>query len=237
MVNGPDDAKLATLADPAWRDRARTEWDHRTRSSLSRVDRPDEMILAISETGAGPLDISLAEYAAQRGLHISDALAEWVLANGIRSIMVGTPERLDEDDVVAALREPRTVSPTSTTAARTCSCSRVPARTSTCSRTTSATRPAQRSRRRSTCSPGARRGSSGCTTAASIAPGKAGDLAVFALDEIELQREERRYDVPHGTWRFTRPPAGFRATVVAGTPTWLDGADTGERPGGFIRPG
>jgi N-acyl-D-amino-acid deacylase len=70
-----------------------------------------------------------------------------------------------------------------------------------------------------------------------IAPGRVGDLAVFALDEIELQREERAYDVPHGTWRFTRPPAGFRATVVAGTPTWLDGADTGARPGRVLRPG
>ena len=69
-----------------------------------------------------------------------------------------------------------------------------------------------------------------------VAPGKVGDLAVFALDEIELRREERRYDVPHGTWRFTRPPAGFRATVVAGTPTWLDGHDTGTRPGTVLRP-
>jgi N-acyl-D-aspartate/D-glutamate deacylase len=69
-----------------------------------------------------------------------------------------------------------------------------------------------------------------------IAPGKAGDLAVFALDEIELQREERLYDVPHGTWRFTRPPAGFRATVVAGVPTWVDGEPTGARPGQVLRP-
>ena len=43
---GPHDTKLATLADPAWRDRARTDWDSRTRSSLSRIDRPHEMILA-----------------------------------------------------------------------------------------------------------------------------------------------------------------------------------------------
>jgi len=69
-----------------------------------------------------------------------------------------------------------------------------------------------------------------------IAPGKAGDLAVFALDEIEMRQEVRAYDVPHGTWRFTRPPAGFRATVVAGTPTWLDGDDTGARPGRLLRP-
>jgi len=68
-------------------------------------------------------------------------------------------------------------------------------------------------------------------------PGKVADLAVCALDEIELQREERTYDVPHGTWRFTRPPAGFRATVVAGTPTWLDCTATGARPGRVLRPG
>ena len=67
------------------------------------------MILAHSETGAGPLDISLAEFAEQPGLHISDALAEWVLANGVGSLMVGTPEHLDEADIVRALLEPRTL--------------------------------------------------------------------------------------------------------------------------------
>ena len=69
-----------------------------------------------------------------------------------------------------------------------------------------------------------------------LAPGTVADLAVFDLAEIEMQREERVYDVPHGTWRFTRPPAGFRSTIVAGTPTWLDGDDTGARPGRFLRP-
>ena len=57
---------------------------------------------------------------------------------------------------------------------------------------------------------------------------------MFALDEIELRQETKVYDVPHGTWRFTRPPAGFRATIVAGTPTWLDGASTGGRPGRVV---
>ena len=108
-VNGPAEDKLATLADSAWRERARTDWDNRTRSSLSRLDRPHEMVLAQSETGAGPLDVSLADYAEQRRLHISDALAEWVLANGVGSLMVGLPETLDEGDMVRALGEPRTL--------------------------------------------------------------------------------------------------------------------------------
>jgi N-acyl-D-aspartate/D-glutamate deacylase len=108
-VNGPTEDKLRLLADPQWRDRARADWDDRTRSSLSRLDRPHEMLLAHSETVAGPLDVSLAQFAEQRGLHVSDALAEWVLANGVGSLMVGVPEQLDEADIVRAIREPRTL--------------------------------------------------------------------------------------------------------------------------------
>jgi N-acyl-D-aspartate/D-glutamate deacylase len=63
-----------------------------------------------------------------------------------------------------------------------------------------------------------------------IEPGRRGDLAVFALDEIETRPFERRYDLPDGGWRFSRPSAGFRATVVAGVPTVLDGATTDARP-------
>ena len=40
----------------------------------------------------------------------------------------------------------------------------------------------------------------------------------------------RVHDLPDGGWRFTRPSAGFRATVVAGMPTVLDGEPTGARP-------
>jgi N-acyl-D-aspartate/D-glutamate deacylase len=63
-----------------------------------------------------------------------------------------------------------------------------------------------------------------------IAEGMRGDLAVFALDEIETRDVARVHDLPDGGWRFTRPAAGFRATVVGGTPTVLDGTPTGARP-------
>jgi N-acyl-D-aspartate/D-glutamate deacylase len=236
LVNGPGEAKLATLADPAWRDRARADWDARTRSSLSRIDRPHEMLLAISETGAGPLDCSLADYAEQRGLHISDALAEWVLANGIGSIMVGTPEQLAEDDIVAALREPRTISNINDSGAHLQLFSGAGEHLYLFTHYVR-DRELLDIEEAVHVLTGRTAAFFGLTDRGVIAPGRVGDLAVFALDEIELQQEERRYDVPHGTWRFTRPPAGIRATVVAGTPTWLDGADTGARPGGFLRPG
>ena len=43
-----------------------------------------------------------------------------------------------------------------------------------------------------------------------VETGRRGDLAVFALDELETRDLERRYDLPEGRYRFTRPPAGFR---------------------------
>ncbi len=235
LINGPDEDKRRLLADEEWRAKARRDWDNRTHSSLSRVDRPHEMMFSISETGAGPLDISLAEYATSRQVHLSDGLADWVLANGIRSLMVGIPERLSEPDIVAALREPKTLANVNDSGAHlqlfsgagehlyllthyvrdAGSLSIEEAVHALTGRTAEFF---------------------GLRDRGVVAPGRVGDLAVFALDEIELRPEERRYDVPHGTWRFTRPPAGFRATIVAGTPTWLNGEPTRARPGRVIQP-
>jgi N-acyl-D-amino-acid deacylase len=235
LINGPDDEKLRLLGDPAWRARARSDWDNRTHSSISRVDRPHEMTFAVSETGAGPLDVSLADYASGRGLHVSDALAEWVLANGTRSLMVGTPERLSEPDIVAALREPRTLANINDSGAHLQLFSGAGEHLYLL---THYVRDAGLLALEEGVHALTGRTAQffGLGDRGVVATGKAGDLAVFALDEIELRDEERRYDVPHGTWRFTRPPAGFRATIVAGTPTWLDGADTGARPGALLRP-
>ncbi|MCU1484078.1 MAG: amidohydrolase [Actinomycetia bacterium] len=234
VLNGPADAKLSTLADPAWRDRARADWDDRVRASTSRIDRPEALMLAISETGAGPVGLSLAAYAGQRGLHISDALAEWVVANGIGSQMVGLPDPLDEEAVVAALREPRTLTNINDSGAHLQLFSGAGEHVYLFTHYV---------RNGLLTLEEAVHALTGRTAAffglgdrGVVAPGRVGDLVVFALDELELRREERAFDVPHGTWRFTRPPAGFRATIVAGAPTWLDGASTGARPGRVLRP-
>lgn len=230
MVNGPDDKKLATLADPLWRDRARYEWDNRPHVSTARVDRPHSLIFAMSETGAGPLGISLGDYAAEQGLHVSDALADWLVRNGIGSSLVGTPDELDEDAVVEALNDPRTLTNINDSGAHLqlfCGAGQNVYLFTHYVRDTG-----QLSIEHAVHLLTGRTASFlGLSDRETIAPGKAGDLAVFALDEIELRQEVRAHDVPHGTWRFTRPPAGFRATIVGGTPTWLGGATTGARPG------
>jgi N-acyl-D-aspartate/D-glutamate deacylase len=235
MVNGPHDEKLALLSDPAWRARARYEWDNRPHIATSRVDRPQSLIFAISENGAGPLGISLADYAAQRRLHVSDALADWLVRNGIESSLVGTPDELNEADVVALLRDPQTLTNINDSGAHLqlfCGAGQNVHLFTHYVRDTG-----QLSIEEAVHSLTGRSAAFlGLTDRGVLAPGKIGDLAVFALDEIELRQEKRVHDVPFGSWRFTRPPAGFRATVVRGTPTWLDGAGTGARPGTVASP-
>ena len=86
LINGPADRKLALLADPAWRARARHDWDHPLDEQNSfRAEQLHELILSDPDDGPGPKGISLAQLAAANGQHPSDALADWVLANGVAS--------------------------------------------------------------------------------------------------------------------------------------------------------
>jgi N-acyl-D-amino-acid deacylase len=71
-----------------------------------------------------------------------------------------------------------------------------------------------------------------------ISVGKAADLAVFNLDEIERRPVEKVFDVPDGqgarTWRYTRSPAPMRLTLVNGVPTFDRNNFTGTYPGKVI---
>ena len=149
MINGPADDKLAQARRPRVARRPPGEaWDNPLPEQNSfRNEQLDIFILTDSENGTGPVDISLKDLAEQRGVHPSDALADWVLANGIGSrytklsstVVPLTDEQTPRDDD----REPRTTrsrSSAAPTPARTSRCSAARARTSTCSRTGRATR-------------------------------------------------------------------------------------------------
>ena len=40
--------------------------------------------------------------------------------------------------------------------------------------------------------------------------------------------------LPGGSWRYTRPDAGYRATIANGAPTYLDGKSTEARSGQMV---
>jgi N-acyl-D-aspartate/D-glutamate deacylase len=70
-----------------------------------------------------------------------------------------------------------------------------------------------------------------------LEPGRAGDVAVFALDELAYLPDRTVHDLPGGAPRLTRPAGGYRATAVNGVITQADGVATGDRPGGPLDAG
>ncbi|MGR7002962.1 N-acyl-D-amino-acid deacylase family protein [Yinghuangia aomiensis] len=232
-MNSPMETKLATLADPEWRDRARNDWDKRERAATSRLDRPESLILELSETGQGPLGISLQDYADREGLHISDALATWLIANGLRSCLRGTPEAFDEPAVAELFKDPHVLTNINDSGAHLqlfCGAGH------NLYLLTHYVRDAglltlEEGVHNLT---GKLAGYFGMGDRGTIAVGQAGDLVVFALDEIEVRPVRKSYDNPDGSWRFTRDPSGIRATVVSGVPTVLDTAPTATRPGTMV---
>ena len=73
-----------------------------------------------------------------------------------------------------------------------------------------------------------------------IAVGRRADIAVFDLAAIERRPVERVYDVPDGeggrTWRYSRPPAPMKLTLVNGVPTFDQGRFSGLFPGRVLSP-
>jgi N-acyl-D-aspartate/D-glutamate deacylase len=233
LVNGPEAEKARLLADPAWRARARADWDACT-YTLVPIGRPSMILLDHSERGrADQVGIDLAELAARRGAHLSDALADWLLDNGIHSSMRTRDRALDEEAVAALIRDPNTVTGGSDAGAHIQMFSGAGNATYLLTRYV-----------RDACLlhieeavhavTGKHARFFGLGDRGTIAVGQAADLAVFALDEIDVRPEQRVADIPGGSWRYTRAPGGFRATVVNGQPTFLDGAATGARPGAFL---
>jgi N-acyl-D-amino-acid deacylase len=233
MVNGPDGDKVRLLADPEWRARARAEWDACT-YTLVPIKRPHALLLDHSERGRADQEgLSLAELAERRGVHLSDALADWLLDNGIRSSMRTRDRALDDDAVVRLIRDPHTVTGASDAGAHIQMFSGAGNALQLLTRYVRDLG-ALSIEEAVHALTGKHARFFGLADRGTIAVGQAADLVVFALDEIGLQPEERVDDVPGGSWRYTRAPGGFRATVVNGTPTFLDGAATAARPGRFV---
>jgi N-acyl-D-aspartate/D-glutamate deacylase len=64
-----------------------------------------------------------------------------------------------------------------------------------------------------------------------VTEGAAGDLVVFALDELHWDDDVFVADMPGGAKRFRRPEGGYRATIVDGVPVQQAGELTGALPG------
>jgi N-acyl-D-amino-acid deacylase len=239
VVTAPtEDAKLALLADSAWRERARASWEQATPRSTFR--RPGDITLSESESGFGPIGVTLAELVAQHGgLHPSDALAEWLLVNGVRSTLVMKPMPRDRTLLLDLFRDPRAIGCLTDAGAHGQMLCGIGDHVNLLTDYV-------RDSKQLTIEEGihALTGKQAnffnLHDRGEIKVGKRADIVVFDLNTIERRPVERAYDVPDGeggrTWRYSRAAAPMLMTLVNGIPTFDNGRFTGLFPGQILSP-
>ena len=228
IVNAPTDKKRALLADPSWRNRARTEWDECT-YTLAPITRPQ----VLQFVGGSRSGETLADAVSRTARHPSDVLAEFLLDTDLEGNLRTVEQDMDLAASVRAVRGERTLSGASDAGAHVQMFSGAGDATFVLS---SLVRDEQAiSIEEAVHAVTAKQAAFfRVPDRGIIRRGAVADLTVFDLSEINPGIETRQRDLPGGAWRYSRTPAGYRSTVVGGVPTWLDGAPTGHRPGSMI---
>lgn len=239
LVNLPSwEEKEATLRDPEWRNRARQSWDEQFDHSFLHF--PEKLYLRESESGYGPVDLTLADYMNRTGInHASDALAEWVLNNGQESTILKESWPKNDEIIEDLLVDTHSLANVTDAGAH---------GKLFCGAGYTAFLLTDYVRDRKVISieqgvhmlTGRLAGFFGLHDRGLIREGLAADITVFDLDEIEMRPEKKTWDVWDGTggrtYRYTRDPAPMRLTLVNGEPTFDRGEFTGRYPGTFVSP-
>lgn len=230
--------KRRLLADPDWRARARESWDNNAWDH-SPLKNPQDLYLLDSENGTGPIGGTLLAFATSRGLHRSDAMADWILENGTMSTVHMAPFPKDEALTIELMKDPKTVGNISDAGAHL---------QMLCGGGENALLLTQYVREEKSLSieqaihvmTGKLAEHFFLHDRGEIALGKRGDICVFNLEEIQRRQMEKAWDMTDGnggtTWRFTRKAMPARLTLVNGVPTFENGAYTGAKPGQFLSP-
>ena len=75
----------------------------------------------------------------------------------------------------------------------------------------------------------------GLTDRGTIEAGKKADINVVDMDALRLHPAAMAFDLPAGGHRILQGASGYAATIVSGTVTRRNDADTGARPGRLVR--
>lgn len=236
VIQSDEDGKRALLSDPQWRERARQDFDSDRPSNFPK-NCPERVIFSRSEKPELKqyLEKSLEDYAGGKDLHLSDALAEWVLLNDLNPGITLRSQAYNADRICELMKHPATIlSGTDFGAHVQMMCG--------AGDTTLMLERFVTERGDYTLEEAVKAMTSdlaqvfGIFDRGILALGYGGDLAIFSLGEIDWPSEYMVNDLPGGAKRLTRPGGGYRATVVSGVPTWLNGQHTGDLPGKMLEP-
>lgn len=238
VVNAETEAeKLALLKDPVWRAAAREAWTAYLVNGNPPLKEPENLFLNNSDNDHGPVGISLKAYAEASNSHISDALADWFINNGLHSLVEIPPMALDETTMLQLFRDPMTVGNLTDSGAHS---------QMLCGAGENMHLLVHFARDRGLLTieeavhimTGKLASHFNFSDRGYIRPGLRADIAVFNLAEIEKRKLKKVFDVPDGkggfTWRWTRDAAPMRLTLCNGVPTFENGAASSDVPGEII---
>jgi N-acyl-D-aspartate/D-glutamate deacylase len=236
-VNASGEAKRRILRDPDWRARARGEWDT-ARFTIFPRDGFAHILVAGSPNPAHAafLGRSLADVQAAWNLHPSDVLARWIDECDLQPRLVtpGDPEG-EAEAVARVFGQPGVIVGASDAGAHIgmfCGMGDPTLLLIRHVRERGDLRVEQAVHELT----GKAADLFGIRDRGRLAPGHAGDVTIFALDELVFAADELVVDVPGGTARYTRPAGGYRYTLVGGEITQAEGRATQARPGRFLSP-
>jgi N-acyl-D-aspartate/D-glutamate deacylase len=228
VVNAPPERKRSLLADASWRSTARSEWDACV-YTLAPIRMPQRLLLI----GGPHSGESLADAMARTGGHPSDLLAEWLLQTDLEGNLRTADQPMDLEASIELIQASRGLSGASDAGAHVQMFSGAGDATYVLSHLVrdEGALTIEEAVHAVTAKQAA---FFGIPDRGVVRNGAAADLAIFDLAEINPGKEVRVRDLPGGAWRYSRTPAGYRATIVAGVPTWLNGESTGNRPGSMV---
>jgi N-acyl-D-amino-acid deacylase len=234
LVQAAPDEKRRMISDTGWRARARKDADT-CASVLFPFNRPEKLRIAmVGNAELKPwIGRSLHDLVKQRGGHVSDVLADWLMENDLRNTFVFAVANTDPKEVARLLVNPYTIVSGSDAGAHLLMFSAVGDATLLLTRYV---------RERGDMSieiaihalTGHQAELLGLRDRGMLAPGKAGDFTIFALDELRYGPELTVYDLPGGRPRLSRDPGGFRYTIVNGVVVQERGRATGALPARWL---
>jgi N-acyl-D-amino-acid deacylase len=235
-----EEQKIALLSDPDWRARARIDLE-KNAIKQSALSDGDKLFFYNSDNGVGPINCTAADFGRELGVHYSDAMAEWLVRNGLNSTVHMAPWPMDEETVIKLLNDPMAVGNISDAGAHgqmLCGGGENILLFTHYVKELGAISFEQAVHVMT----GKLANHFNLSDRGEIKVGKKGDIAVFNLDEIKYRPMKKIFDVPDDnakgglTWRWTRDPAPMRLTLVNGVPTFENGSYTGKHPGQMLSP-
>jgi N-acyl-D-aspartate/D-glutamate deacylase len=234
IVQAPRETQREMVADPAWRDRARADADEHY-SPMFPFHLPQQIrIIAVGKPElADWVGKTLEDLVAARGGHLSDVLADWAIENDFATAFLNPVANSNPVDVARLLKSPVTFVSGSDAGAHL---------QMFCGAGESTLLLTRYVRERGDLTlveaihamTGRQAELLGMADRGTLAPGKAADITIFALDELHYATEKLVADVPGGRSRFTRDPGGFRVTIVNGVVVQENGQSTDALPGNWV---